>query len=53
MRQPLQSRSVGDHCGGMERKQLTWDDQKPAVGTAPEGETGRRGESQWEERRVY
>ena len=44
MRQPLQSRSVGDHRGVMERKQLTWHDQKPAVGTAPEGESGDRKE---------
>ena len=44
MRQQLQSRSVGDLRGGLEQKSLTWDDQKPAVGTAPEGESGERKE---------
>ena len=40
MRQQLQSRSVGDLRGGLEQKSLTWDDQNPAVGTAPDGESG-------------
>lgn len=44
MRQLLQSRSVGDHRGVMEGNQLTWHDQKPAIGTAPEGESGDRKE---------
>ena len=41
MRQQLQSRSVGDLCGGLGQKSLTWDDQKAVVGTTP-GEGGER-----------